>query len=65
MFATTQSLLACLMLAIVCALAALYVSAHLCNPKPKAAADYACHAGVILLFVLVFVRMSVRLCVLV
>ena len=57
MFATTQSLLACLMLAIVCALAALYVSAHLCNPKPKAAADYACHASVILLFVLVFVHL--------
>ena len=44
-------------IAIVCALAALYVSAHLCNPKPKAAADYACHAGVILLFVLVFVHL--------
>jgi hypothetical protein len=57
MFSSTQSLLACLMLAIVCTLAALYVSQHLCTPSPSNASQYACHAGVVILFLLVFVHL--------
>ena len=57
MFPSNQSLLACLMLAIVCTLAALYVSQHLCTPSPSNASQYACHAGVIILFLLVFVHL--------
>lgn len=57
MFPSAQSLLACLMIAIVCILAALYVSQHLCTSSPSNASDYACHAGVVILFLLVFVHL--------
>lgn len=57
MFPSVQSLLACLMLAIVCTLAALYVSQHLCTPSPSNASQYACHAGVVILFLVVFVHL--------
>lgn len=52
-----QSVLACLMLAIVCVLAAMFACQHLCAAKPKSACDWGCHAGVALLFVLVFVHL--------
>ena len=59
---SVQSVLSCIMLAIVCFLAALFAMQNLCAPKPKSAGDWACHVAVGVLFALVFVHLcrSVR-----
>lgn len=60
MLSNVQSILACIMLAVLCVLSTMYVLHQCCTLSPSSSAEWLSMSGVVLLFVLVFAYLCKR-----